>query len=87
MKIADKTREGILNQIEALLKDYEEEIDEAYCKSEKKFSIGFKVDLIPNKDMIRIKTGISFTQSKIKDMVEFNVSETQKPLPFKAVGE
>ncbi len=81
--IGKKVLSNVQEKMEGLLETYREKIDEAYIKAEGGLVVTLQVGFEPNvkrPDFLHVKVAISFTESKVKDMVEGDVSEAQEAL-------
>jgi len=80
MKIGDKTRAKVIQQIEELLETYRDKIETAYCNTEDIFAVTFKTKFIPAGDGTKVITQISFVESKVTDAQAAVVVEKQLDL-------
>jgi len=81
MKIGEKTRAKVLEQIENLLKTYQDKIEAAYCLSVEPFAVAIAVKFhAAGRSGTKVTTKLSFVESKITDGLSEVVDEQQMEL-------
>ena len=80
MKIGDKTRAKVVQQIFNLLETYQDKIETAYCNTEETFAVTFKTKFCPAGNGTKVVTQISFVESKVTDAQAAVVVEKQLDL-------
>jgi hypothetical protein len=85
--IGTKTIESMVHMIAGLLENYQQELTDAYLKSEGVFSISIGVKVKPDPKGNAIKTSLSFTKEKIQAEAESIVDDEQISLFIGNVAE
>jgi hypothetical protein len=65
IEVIDQTQK----MIKGLLSDYVRELDEAYLNTEKELTVSITIKYAPDKDGIRLSTGIAFTKERVKNTI------------------
>jgi hypothetical protein len=76
LKITQKVIQTVGGQVAGVMKDYQDELNEAFVNAgNKKFDVGFKItfDAAQN-DSVKVKSAISFVLEKVTDSAECTVS-------------
>ncbi len=76
-KIGPKVLADLNHKIGELLNTYKQEIDAAFLHSENGLSIGISIKIDPCGELLSIQAGISFVESRIKNAIEWKISEDQ----------
>ena len=63
-----------------LLQDYHREIDTAYLNSEPDLTVSLSVTYSPDKDGVKLTTGISFVKEKIKNSISVVIDPKQREM-------
>ena len=66
--------------LQGLLDDYHREIDTAYLNSDPDLTVSMSVKYAPDKDGIKLTTGISFIKEKAKNSISVVIDPKQLPL-------
>lgn len=80
MVIGERTREKIVELLQAQLEEYASAIDAAYARMDKALSISLGVKLSENPKnslFVDVDTSISFKLDEVKDKAHGSVSEVQ----------
>lgn len=80
MKLGEKTFAEVSRQVSGLMKYNEGRLNMAYLKAEDGLKVSFSTNIAPNGTGVNVKTEISFTVEKLKDMATGRVSEIQADL-------
>ena len=66
--------------LKGLLEQYHLEIDKAYLNSDPDLTVSLSVKYTPDKDGIKLTTGITFVKDKCKESISVVVDPKQIPL-------
>ena len=81
MKIGPRTRAKALEMAGNLLEGYQQQIEDAYCKTDEHLDVTLKIRFAPAGDQgVKITAKISFIESKISDEIAEVIDEEQMPL-------
>ncbi len=79
-KIGSNVLADLNHKIGELLNTYKQEINAAYLHSENGLSIGISIKIDPSGELLSIQAGISFVESRVKNTIEWKISEDQPRL-------
>lgn len=79
-KIGPKVLADLNHKIGELLNTYKKEIDTAYLHSDSGLSIGISIKIEPCGELLAIQAQISFVESRIKNSIDWKISEDQPRL-------